>query len=511
MADDSTADLLERVRSRLEETVESEQGRPPGRTLCLAWSGGLDSTVLLDVLRRLRARVGFELAAVHVDHGLHDKSTSHADFCRRLASSHAIPLSVEAIDLDPSDSVEATARHRRYAAVAGAARRFGASYILTGHHADDAVETALLNWIRGTGGTGLGSLAGGPGRGPESLPPDLELLRPLRSAPRRRLEQYADTHDLDWREDPTNRSRAATRNRIRRDIVPALLREAGDLAPLVRTLENLADEGRAIDRRARRLVADPGPGDSRSGRRLPTDELAEAPRAEAAAALRRAARRLPRRIGWSRETLTRTLDAADRMQNDSTTFEQLAVRGGRVAITPRWTLLEATRERGGAELGDRTARPLEIDLESRAGSRTWFGWRLHWRYLSRDPPRSVPRSSDVAWFDADGSPDTLRLRGPRSGEEVSTLGGPSTTELGEVLRAGGVPRPVRWRWPVLVDSSGGDGARVWWVAGLRRGSPAPVRGSTTRILEFELRRRPGGARFDTPPADPRPQSSRDSP
>ena len=162
----------ERLAAALERDLVGVD-RPAG--LCVALSGGLDSTVLLAALAERYRRDGTRpLRAIHVDHGLHADSATWAARCERLAASLAIALDPVRVDARPAagESPEAAAREARYAALAG---RLGErEVLLTAHHADDQLETILLQWLRGGG---LRAVAGMPSVapfGPSSRAPAVE-------------------------------------------------------------------------------------------------------------------------------------------------------------------------------------------------------------------------------------------------------------------------------------------------------------------------------------------------
>src|SRR5512134_3589956 len=127
-----------------------------GQRLCLALSGGVDSAVLLDILARLRRRLGFRLAALHVHHGLSPNADRWAAFCARLCKRRRVPLAVEkvAVRRGRGESLEAAAREARYAALA----RQAADWFVLAHNRDDQAETLLLQLLRGAGVEGLAAM-----------------------------------------------------------------------------------------------------------------------------------------------------------------------------------------------------------------------------------------------------------------------------------------------------------------------------------------------------------------
>jgi tRNA(Ile)-lysidine synthase len=185
----------------------------------VAWSGGLDSTVLLHALLARPAAQGdrLQLRAVHVDHGLQPAASGFRAFCVRTARRWRVPLTVlrVKVPLRPGDSVEEAARQARRSALAAALRP--GELLLTAQHADDQLETLLLALLRGAGPKGLGGMAAAtPFAG-------TRLLRPLLGFGRAALAAYARTAQLEWVEDPTNTALRFDRNYLRARVLPPLL------------------------------------------------------------------------------------------------------------------------------------------------------------------------------------------------------------------------------------------------------------------------------------------------
>jgi tRNA(Ile)-lysidine synthase len=192
-------------------------GAPP--RLCVALSGGLDSTVLLVALARLQ-RAGSlpaRLRALHVDHGLHADSASWALACARLAADWSVQFeSVRVtVPLRPGASPEAAAREARYAALA--AGLHPGEVLLTAHHADDQLETILLQWLRGGG---LRAVAGMAPLGPFGH--DAWHARPLLEFTRDDMAGWATAQGLRWLEDPSNQDLRFDRNYLRLAVLPVL-------------------------------------------------------------------------------------------------------------------------------------------------------------------------------------------------------------------------------------------------------------------------------------------------
>lgn len=212
---------LARLAANLETlraALPASAGEPQPR-LCVALSGGLDSTVLLVALAqlvgtgRLRARV----RALHIDHGLHPDSAAWAAACRTLAREHDIDFDAVRVDVSRAagSSPEAAAREARYAALA--ARVEPGEILLTAHHADDQLESILLQWLRGGG---LRALAGMAPVGPFGTAS--WHARPLLEYARGDLAHWAAAQGLRWQTDPSNADPRFDRNYLRLAVLPAL-------------------------------------------------------------------------------------------------------------------------------------------------------------------------------------------------------------------------------------------------------------------------------------------------
>lgn len=172
---------------------------PPG-TYVIAVSGGVDSMVLLDVARRLP---DVSLVVAHVDHGIRPDSHMDRELVAGVAMSHNLPFESIQLHLGPEASEEA-ARHARYDFLRHIKNHYAADAILTAHHKDDLLETALINLIRGTGWRGLSSLRSAG-----------DIVRPLLEVSKAELRAYAHARALEWREDSTNTDLRYLRNMVR--------------------------------------------------------------------------------------------------------------------------------------------------------------------------------------------------------------------------------------------------------------------------------------------------------
>ena len=221
-----------------------------GARFCIAYSGGLDSTVLLTALAALRQRAGIQLRALHVDHGLQADSAQWARAARAQARKTGVTCTVLRVQIPrgTGESIEALAREARYAALTAALA--ADEQLLTAHTLDDQLETVLLALSRGGGLRGLsamnvrGELAG------------RVLLRPLLSVSRAQLAQFAQARKLKWIEDPSNLDERFDRNYLRRRVLPALRERWPALAVTAsRSAAHIAEAQQQLTRSARRSEA----------------------------------------------------------------------------------------------------------------------------------------------------------------------------------------------------------------------------------------------------------------
>ena len=184
----------------------------PGRLL-LAVSGGIDSVVLCELCHR----AGYLFHLAHVNFQLRGKESDEDELLvRRLAEQYNAPLYVKKIDTNTYAetnklSIQVAARELRYAWFNELLNE-ELRYVVTAHHADDNIETVLMNFFRGTGITGLRGM----------LPVTGNIVRPLLPFHKEELFRFAMENKLMWREDSSNASEKYSRNNFRHTIIPAI-------------------------------------------------------------------------------------------------------------------------------------------------------------------------------------------------------------------------------------------------------------------------------------------------
>jgi tRNA(Ile)-lysidine synthase len=443
----------------------------PGDRVLVAVSGGIDSIVLLDVLRHLVEEIPFEIVVGHVDHGLRGaESVADAAFVEALAVSHGLPVLIQR--LDSSDFREAralgregAARHARLSALTGMADRCGARRIALAHTANDRAETVLYHLTRGTGPTGLRGI----------LPVRDRFIRPFIHSPRREIAAYADEAGLKWREDATNTDLTFARNRIRHRVLPELQAINPEVVGAVcRAADLTADLDRAlaylVEETADRLGAcDAGPDD---GIRWPREKVRRLPEDVARSLIREGLRRARGDLtGLSLEHI----DAVHQLVRGARAHGELSLPGVRVRVErdtlafvvsradapPPWDVL--------LELGENEVSPgvtltlgvvprSEVDL-STAANDPWI---------------------EVA--DADCVTLPLRLRSRRPGDRFRPLGLDQESKLKAFLINVRSPYFERDRIPLLCDEH-----KIIWVVGYRLSDTVKVTDRTERVLSMRMK------------------------
>lgn len=183
--------------------------------IVLAFSGGVDSSVLVDLCQRVAPQQPLTLA--YFNHLLRSDSDQEEEHVRTFAQAHQLPLVVGHWQDQPKRVNEATARNARYHFLKQVLQQQTSTILLTAHHGDDLLETVLLNLVRSGG---LNELPGLQLRRP--FHQHAQLVRPLLTFSKAQLRAYADEKHLDYIEDQTNYSDFTARNRLRHQVVPLL-------------------------------------------------------------------------------------------------------------------------------------------------------------------------------------------------------------------------------------------------------------------------------------------------
>ncbi|MCX8619076.1 tRNA lysidine(34) synthetase TilS [Gilliamella sp. B2923] len=207
------------------------------QSLLVAYSGGVDSTVLLHALTQLKQqqRPDLQLSAIYIHHGLSQNADSWARHCQQQCQIWQVPLIIEKVQLDPvAGNIEQQARNARYQAIY---RHLKSDQMLcTAQHLDDQCETFLLALKRGSGPAGLSAMPVESNR----------HLRPLLTISRQQIEAYANWHQLTWIEDESNQDDHYDRNFLRLKVLPLINQRWPQFSQMVARSASLCQQQEAL-------------------------------------------------------------------------------------------------------------------------------------------------------------------------------------------------------------------------------------------------------------------------
>lgn len=422
-------------------------GPAPGERVVVALSGGLDSVVLLHLLRFGRPQAGLELHAAHFDHAMRPSSRDDALWVAGLCRAWGVPLVTERAQAAPKS--EEAAREIRYGFLERARARVGARLVLTAHHADDQAETVLFRAVRGTGPSGLAGIPAGREPG---------ILRPLLGFWREELERHAERARLSWRDDPSNIEFKYARNALRGRILPEIERLVAPGAR--RALVRLADLAREDEAGwASVLPALMAP------LRVEADDSGVSLDREAFVALHPAVQaRILRSL--AADVGVRFDEAGVRSALQLATT---ALSGRGIDLGGAWTM---SRELDRVVLSaGRTVPPDEPllirDSGPGLGAARIAGERIHvvWgRGVGEGRPGpGTPRHAER--FDPEGLRFPLMVRAREPGDRIRLAAG--TKKVKKLFLERRIPTPRRERIPLLVDAEGD----VLWIPEVARAEP----------------------------------------
>ena len=414
---DGTGGLSARVLRRIAAHA------PAGEAVCVGFSGGLDSTVLLDIVAASREGV----RALHVHHGLSAHADAWAAHCVDTCRALGVPIEVVRVTVarDSGLGLEAAARAARHAAFAARAERC----VLLAHHRDDQAETVLLQVARGTGIRGLAAMPEKRALAGSSV----ALVRPMLDATREEILAWAKARGLAWVEDESNAALRHDRNYLRHAVAPLLdARFGGWRAGAARLARHAAGTQALLDALAT------------------LDGVPEAPAIPLAL---RADLDAPRRANALRAWLSRNaLPMLDE---------------GRLAELARQAYEARPDAQVAVSCGGRVLRRHRDHLYIDAAPAAETGWRIPWHLEARLP--LGPDRGVVTFAAALGDGDALRPPGPgdwyfaprTGGERLRLARGGRTRTLKNLLQEHGVAHWRRAALPLLFH-----GPDLVWVPGV---------------------------------------------
>lgn len=421
----------------------------PDVALCVALSGGVDSTALLAALADARVH-GLRLRALHVNHGLHPNAPRWSAHCRKLARRLGVPLRVLSVNVprERGASVEEAARVARYRCFAQ--QLHAGEALLTAHTQDDQLETVLLQLFRGSGLPGLAAMPAvaplGPGR----------LVRPLLACSRPQLEAWVRARELPWIEDDTNRDERFDRNYLRRQVLPAVRERWPGVGVAVARAARHAAEAQgllaALGRADLERASDGGSLSVKALRSLPPDRR--------------------------RNVLRWWIAANGRTPPDAKRLEEIAgpLIDARADAHPRveWGGAPAASRRTvvmrHADLLSVTELDPVLDSAAPAAQLAW-DWRRSARCGLPDGGALELTSERHGPIDLEKLPPQLAITWRRGGERLRVRPGGPRRALKSLLREAHVPLAERARLPLILADGALIAAADLWIDDSVRAPP----------------------------------------
>jgi len=448
------------------DTLERHHMIQPGCAVVVGVSGGPDSVALLHVLHALSQDMDFRIMAAHLDHRLRSESAGDAAFVEDMAEGLDIGFVLERVNVAESASalgvsMEEAGRRERYAFFERVRTAWGAAYIATAHHRDDALETFFLRILRGSS---LQGLTGIPAR-------RHHIIRPLIHAGRSQILDFLQEHHLPFRIDRTNLDDDTDRNFIRNRLFPVIDQRFPTFRkPLMRTLDMIQEEDAFVAQEAMKLYDSSvlAVGDEFH---VDLNLLLGSKRVLQARTVLIALYQVSGpHVRWARSHVHAILRLA-RAEKPSGILHL----PGNVVVSRTYECLVLSPVREGLGLPE---FPIAIDGPCQV-SIPEAGLTLSFRIIGGAPDLDTRvAGADTVYFDAALLPFPLELRPFRPGDRFRPWGMSGTCKVKKVLIDAKMPRPMRRAWPLLVKKD-----EIVWIPRVRRSSAAALGPHTTSVLE----------------------------
>jgi tRNA(Ile)-lysidine synthase len=425
---DRTLTVVEQCERALGAILARVRISAPAQAIGVAYSGGLDSSVLLHLMHDHFAGSATELFAFHIHHGISPNADAWLAHCAQEAARLGIRFDARRVELRDrgKSGTEEAARLARYAALGELCRAHRVSLLLTAHHQDDQAETVMLQLLRGSGVAGLSGMDAVNAARDLLGDAELRIGRPLLAVSRGDLERYASAHQIACIDDESNADTRYARNALRHHVMPALAQyfpgfqeRVSRLAQHARSAQTLLSE---LAERDLELCADGGHLDVAQLRKLPNDRIDNLLRYW----FHRRGIRMPS-TAWLDELRTQCLDAGDDAQICVSHPDcHLRRYRGRLMLTPRLAIDVSAAVPQAFSWNDEPRMPFPA-----------FGGSL---YFER-----VEEGVDEQWL----RQQRLVLRHRQGGEQLKLASGRPTRTLKQHYQSLGIPAWEREHLPLV--------------------------------------------------------------
>jgi len=456
--------MNKKILEKFRRTIKHYELLKPGDKVLVAYSGGADSTALLELLLGIRDEMSLELYLAHFNHQLRINADEDEKFVRRVAHKLGLPLFVKKENVKSYArkfrlNLEEAGRNLRYEFLKKTASTIGATKIATGHTMTDQAETFFMRLLRGSGMRGLSGIY------PVA---EEKIIRPLIEVEREELESFLKNRGLGFRTDESNFDRRFLRNRIRLDLIPFLKKNydpqivsrLAKLTSIIQEEESFLEK--LAEAKSQHLIL-------RKNNQifLKTEPLSALPRALA----RRCVRNFISELRGNLRGIT--------FQD----IESILNLGqGKEIYLKRNLCLR--RERGLIFLKGKTPPKLKYEYSWDGKSPLFIkeiGWRFSGKKLEKKkgPPFSFD-DQNRCYCDWQKLKFPLVVRSRKEGDRYQPLGSPGRKKLKEIMRAKGIPVSEREKHPVFLS-----GDRIVWIPGLPVSEEFKVKPKTRIVFQIK--------------------------
>ena len=463
--------------SRIRCFIEEKQMIQPKDRIMVGISGGPDSVCLLFVLLELCRELDFEVAAVHVNHGLRGAEADRDEaFVKTLCREQGVPLQVFRCQVRERAereklSLEEAGRLCRYEVLEQEAVRMGCSRIAVAHHANDQAETMLFHLFRGTGIKGLSGME--PVRG--------RVIRPLLCVERREILAWLEERKIPWCTDSTNEEQTYTRNRIRHSILNCAEKEINPRAVqhMVQTAEELSEIEEFLEEETKKAYLLCVRKEEQG-----CFVFQEACKKQHPLLRERVFRTCLRDFGGLRDVERLHIRLLTELL-EKQTGSMLSLPGGRTAVKEyqgvrifRTPAEQPEKERTHTLEKEEALQGLvpKIPGSCSVGEETWV-----FSLENAEKYQRIPEKTYTKWFDYDKIEKSLNIRRRMPGDYLEINREHGKKKLKDYLIDQKVPAEERARLWLLAD-----GSHILWVPGRRISEGYKVTEETSRILKVQI-------------------------
>lgn len=454
------------MQKKVYEYIKRWDMMRPGMKVLVGYSGGADSTALLELLWEYGKEYGVQVQALHVNHGIRGEEAGRdQEFCEKFCAERGIGLKVVEADVPgiagrDGIGLEEAGRQVRYTAFGREVREGRIDRVALAHHQNDQAETMLFHLMRGTGVRGL--------RGME--PVRMPYIRPFLCAAREEIVGWLTERGLSWVEDSTNREKEYTRNRIRYEVLAAMEDiRPGSTVRMAGTAERLWEAEDYLENELGRWMEE-GVREKDGAYELSLEVFG-------------------RMHGLMQKKVV--LRCLERLYGspEAVHAEQVCAladgrRGNRVTL-PDSCVAVLEYEKIRLKRGYKTSEPGEVVYCEPGGEYHYMGASFRLTLENCEKIGEIPVNRYTKWFDYDKIKNNAVLRTRRPGDYLELSGG-IHKKLKDYLIDQKVPREERDQCILLAD-----GSHVIWVAGMRISERYKVTDRTRRMLKVQMRENGG--------------------